>query len=192
MDQSNKYSYWVAMFSQTGTEISLISEQIGKYPDLVICNRQDDFEGIDDRLIGNARIVFTNSKPTTDEYLKMLPVESLVTMHGWLRIVPGKVCDDRTIYNGHPGLITKYPELKGKDPQAKAVSLGLESTGCIIHEATAEVDSGEIVSEKEVSIAGMQLPQVYDTLHSTSVKLWVNFLKEKLNECSKRDREPVS
>ena len=39
---------------------------------------------------------------------------------------PGEVCEKRNIYNGHPGLITQYPQLKGKDPQQKAIDLGLE------------------------------------------------------------------
>ena len=44
---------------------------------------------------------------------------TLITLNGWLRIVPPDKCAKYNIYNGHPGLITKYPELKGKDPQQR-------------------------------------------------------------------------
>jgi folate-dependent phosphoribosylglycinamide formyltransferase PurN len=46
--------------------------------------------------------------------------DAIVTLHGWLRVIPAYVCERSRIYNGHPGLITKYPELKGKDPQVRA------------------------------------------------------------------------
>ena len=42
----------------------------------------------------------------------------LITLHGYLRIIPENICKQcKHIYNGHPGLINMYPELKGKDPQ---------------------------------------------------------------------------
>ena len=174
--------FWVALFSQTGSEIHEVSEKVGRYPDMILCNKQDDFESINSNLIGKTSIIFTDKVPTVDQYLQHIPEDALVTMHGWLRIVPGEVCDKRNIYNGHPGLITKYPELKGKDPQLKAFKLELETSGCIIHKAIAEVDSGNIILEREVPIKGMWLPQVIDRLHDTSVELWCEFLTDNLNE----------
>tara|TARA_R110002020_G_scaffold120146_5_gene273802 strand:+ start:5559 stop:6092 length:534 start_codon:yes stop_codon:yes gene_type:complete len=174
--------FWVALFSQTGSEIHEVSEKVGRYPDMILCNKQDDFESINSNLIGKTSIIFTDKVPTVDQYLQHIPEDALVTMHGWLRIVPGEVCDKRNIYNGHPGLITKYPELKGKDPQLKAFKLELETSGCIIHKAIAEVDSGNIILEKEVPIKDMWLAQVIDKLHDTSVELWCEFLTDNLNE----------
>ena len=84
------------------------------------------------------------------------------------------------MWNGHPGLITKYPELKGKDPQQKAIALGLKSSGCIIHRVTPEVDSGEIVASKEIQIENLEPADVFSKLHETSVNLWVEFLKTKI------------
>ena len=98
-------------------------------------------------------------------------------MHGWLRIVPGEVCEKRRIINGHPGLITEYPELIGKDPQQKAIDLGLEYSGSILHEAIAEVDSGQVIAAQKVKIEGLTDNEVFSTLHETSVNLWVDFLK---------------
>jgi folate-dependent phosphoribosylglycinamide formyltransferase PurN len=174
---------WFALFSQTGSEIYQVSERLGCYPDMVLCNKQDDLDSINQDLIGKVSIIFTDKNPTVEQYLHYLPDDALVTMHGWLRIVPGEVCEKRTIYNGHPGLITKYPELKGKDPQKKAVQLKHATAGCIIHQATAELDGGPIVAEsKEVSINGWYEDEewVIQKLHKVSVDLWTEFLKDKL------------
>tara|TARA_R110002050_G_scaffold218567_2_gene354481 strand:+ start:1198 stop:1728 length:531 start_codon:yes stop_codon:yes gene_type:complete len=173
---------WVALFSQTGSEIYQISEQLGKYPDTVLCNKQDDFNAINPHLIGKVPIIFTDKKPTIEQYLYYIPEDSLVTMHGWLRIVPGEVCDKRDIYNGHPGLITEYPQLKGKDPQQKAIDLGLEYSGCILHKATAELDGGPIIDQSDrVNIEGKTSSEVFTDLHKASVNLWIDFLKSKLS-----------
>jgi methionyl-tRNA formyltransferase len=172
---------WIALFSQTGTEIYEVSKILGRFPDTVICNGQD-YEEINNRLMMETTIVFTSPKPTTEEYLKLLPEDALITMHGWLRIVPGEVCEKRQIYNGHPGLITKYPELKGKDPQEKAVNLGHMEAGCVIHKAIAEVDDGDILMEESISIEHCDLNDVYRKLRLISLKLWTEFLQDKLYE----------
>ncbi|MAF36037.1 hypothetical protein CL622_02870 [archaeon] len=173
---------WVALFSQTGSEIHQVSEELGRYPDIILCNKKDDFDSINKGLIDSRKsiVIFTSAKPTVDEYLTYIPEDALVTMHGWLRIVPGEVCQKRNIYNGHPGLITTYPELKGKDPQERAFKAGMEYGGCVIHKAVAEVDAGAILSEATIPIGGLTLDEVYTTLHKVSVNLWIDFLKSKL------------
>lgn len=176
---------WVALFSQTGSEIVQISEKLNRYPDLVLCNKQDDLDGINSSLIGKTPIIFTELKPTTEQYLQYIREDDLVTMHGWLRIVPGEVCEQRDVYNGHPGLITEYPQLKGKDPQQKAIDLGLEYSGCILHKATAELDGGPIVDVSDkVMVEGKSTDEVFANLHKASVNMWVRFLQKQLNVTS--------
>ena len=53
---------WYTLFSQTGSEIYQISEKLGKYPDMVICNKQDGFDSINQNLIGKVPIIFTDKK----------------------------------------------------------------------------------------------------------------------------------
>ena len=174
---------WCALFSQTGSEVYQVSERLGVYPDMILCNKQDGFDSINQNLIGQAPIIFTDKKPTVDQYLHYIPDDALVTMHGWLRIVPGEVCEKRTIYNGHPGLITKYPELKGKDPQKKAIQLKHATAGCVIHQATAELDGGPIAAVSErVYIKDLAEDQVFEALHKASVDMWTKFLTGKFNE----------
>ena len=169
---------WIAFFSQTGSEIVEVSKLLGRWPDLIITNeRPDHLRKIHPALEG--KVAFVENKPT-DEELSMILGQygnPLVTLHGWLRIMPPYICNRFEIYNGHPGLITEYPELKGKDPQQKAFDLGLESSGCVIHRVTEGVDEGEILRSRKVSIKGLEIGELFHILHSISVSLWVDFLK---------------
>ena len=103
--------------------------------------------------------------------------DAIVTLHGWLRIVPPYVCERSKIYNGHPGLITKYPELKGKDPQEKAYKLKHEEIGCVLHKVTAGVDEGKIILEEKFNTYGLDLDGLFRTLRDRSLYMWINFLK---------------
>jgi folate-dependent phosphoribosylglycinamide formyltransferase PurN len=84
------------------------------------------------------------------------------------------------MYNGHPGLITRYPELKGKDPQMRAFQGEYNTAGCVIHKVTPGVDEGEILMEREVGVRLLDLDGLFHILHKTSVNMWIEFLKERL------------
>jgi methionyl-tRNA formyltransferase len=166
---------WIALFSQTGSEILQISKKRERFPDKVITNSQD-WDKISPELLKLTTIDYVDKVPTVDQYLNFLPEDALITLHGWLRIIPGEVCENRNIINGHPGLITLHPELKGKDPQEKAFNLKHETGGCVIHKAIAEVDAGSIVSEGVIPLTDLTLDEVYSNLHDLSVDLWVDYL----------------
>ena len=169
---------WVAFFSQTGSEIVEVSKLLGRWPDLIITNeRPEHLRKIHPALEG--KVAFVENKPTEEELGLILGhyKDPLVTLHGWLRIMPPYICNRFEIYNGHPGLITEYPELKGKDPQQKAFDLGLDFSGCVIHKVTEGVDEGEILRSRKVSIKGLEIGELFHILHSISVSLWVDFLK---------------
>ena len=173
---------WVALFSQTGSEVVDLALHFDRWPDIIITNNK----GGNIHPLIKSRITHT----VTESEARSLNIlddaatrYDLVTLHGWLKIVPEDKCIKYDIYNGHPGLITKYPELKGKDPQKKAVKLKHVTAGCVIHQATAELDGGPIVAEsREVSINGWYEDEewVIQKLHKVSVDLWVEFLKDKL------------
>jgi methionyl-tRNA formyltransferase len=85
------------------------------------------------------------------------------------------------MYNVHPGDIVKYPELKGIHPQAKALELGLPSTGVVIHQVVPEMDSGEIVSSAEYIIKdGETKMDLINNLRDLSIDLWCDFLRDKV------------
>ena len=108
-----KYTNWIALFSQTGQEIIDISDQIQRKPDLIISNNHPS------KVKNILKGVQYNWLPTFSKESKTLDIldevvedidNTLITLNGWLRIVPPDKCSRYNIYNGHPGLITKYPE----------------------------------------------------------------------------------
>ena len=109
--------------------------------------------------------------------------KTIITLNGWLRIVPASKCNMYNIYNGHPGLITKYPELKGKDPQKRAWEsiASYSKIGSVVHKVVAEVDAGEVMVEKSAGTKHIyNLDKTYDALKKTSFNAWLEFLKEHL------------
>jgi len=174
---------WVACFSQTGSEIYEVARQLDRMPDLILYNTNfGKLPPIIPPLVDGAtdKLFIVESKPTSLTYHSYIGPGDLVTLNGWLRIIPPDVCEKYDIYNGHPGLIDTYPELKGKDPQQKAYDLGLDTSGCVIHKVDSTVDGGEIIKRAEVKIANLEPQDIIKILHKKSIELWVEFLKEKL------------
>jgi folate-dependent phosphoribosylglycinamide formyltransferase PurN len=180
-----KFTKWVALFSQTGQEIIDISNQIDRVPDLIISNNhpsnvENIVKGVEYRWLISSEEYKTLD--ILDEVVED-PENTLITLNGWLRIVPPDKCTKYNIYNGHPGLITKYPELKGHNPQYRAWNdiHKYDTVGSVVHKVVEEVDAGEIATESEVSSANiLTLFDMYDALRSTSLITWVSFLKERL------------
>jgi folate-dependent phosphoribosylglycinamide formyltransferase PurN len=187
---------WVAFFSQTGSEIVNISKTIGKWPDVIVTNKQSRF-GINDDLLSVVestinRYVTLPEFPKEIDYLKVADIlgysildekwqdEVLITLHGYLRILPPDFTTSSNIYNGHPGLITKHPNLKGLDPQKKAWNENHIRIGCVIHRVIPELDSGEVVAEKMIHNNFETFVDMLDALHVASSQLWINFLNDRL------------
>lgn len=179
---------WFALFSQTGSEIYEVSKKLGRFPDRIITNKPiGDISKVHEELKAEFKgtWVFIPKKPNAIDYanafgVSLGAVDSIVTLHGFLRIIPEIICTSFEMYNGHPGDIVTHPELKGFNPQEKAFNLKLARSGSVIHKVTAGVDEGEIVMSKGIPIADRPLDEVYRRLHSNSVELWYIFLKEKL------------
>jgi len=177
-----RYRNWIALFSQTGSEIADLSSALNRAPDFVITNANLDQSHPDVHV--DFRLNKEESK-TLDilENLEFNNDETLITLNGWLRIVPSDKCSNYNIYNGHPGLITKYPELKGKDPQQRAWdNIGSYSKiGSVVHKVVPEVDAGEVIVEESVGTRDVyNLNRAYDMLRKTSFDAWYRFLKEHL------------
>ena len=168
---------WVVFFSQTGTEIVDIAESLGRWPNKIITNeRPKHLRKINDKLL-EREITYLPNKPTVDDYDVVLQDNALITLHGWLRVMPHSICNKYLIYNGHPGLITEYPELKGKDPQLRAFEGKYPMAGAVIHKVTAEVDEGKIISEERFNTFGLELDDLFRILRDRSLYMWTNFLK---------------
>lgn len=177
---------WVAFFSQTGTEIYNLSNALSIYPAAIITNKSN-LEGINKELLCQTKFrehklneIILQSlpvKPAVSDYVRILKTfdRPVITLHGYLRIVPKEICEKYEIYNLHPGLINKYPELKGFNPQERAFKENYKLAGCVIHRVVPEVDAGEILLSQGISIEGMNQNQVYEKLHDTAFDLWKSF-----------------
>jgi folate-dependent phosphoribosylglycinamide formyltransferase PurN len=174
---------WIAFFSQTGSEIVEIANAIGRWPDVIVTNeRPNSLRQIHPDIKESAKLVTVSNKPTQKELEEVLEYyeDPLVTLHGWLRIMPAEVCEKYTIVNGHPGLITEYPELKGKDPQIKAFNAKHEVMGCVLHKVTAGVDEGKIIAEERFNAYNITEEEMWKVTRDRSMYLWVTFLRKAL------------
>lgn len=173
---------WIAFFSQSGSELNNIIYHTGKIPVAIITNRQND-DGLNPIIKqakddGKLNWITLPKNPELKDYKQALKSykNPLITLHGYLRIIPKEICKKyKEIYNLHPGLITEYPELKGKDPQIRAVKAGHKTAGAVIHRVIPEVDAGEIITSYPINISGLDEEAVIDRLHSLSTIMWYKF-----------------
>ena len=183
---------WKAFFSQSGSEINEISNKIGRFPDAIITNKScEEMDKINPTLLEKAfnRFIFLPKKPTIEEYREAIRFTDVITLHGYLRIIPSEICSRYRIYNGHPGLITKFPELKGKDPQAKVWYNHAERPyyqhGHVIHEVVPEVDAGKVIAEKEFYSKNIynefdSLNDYISKLHTLAIENWTGFMRKSI------------
>ena len=174
---------WLALFSQTGSEIANISDKLGIKPDRIITdniNADKHDKRIKDSTAWQLRVITYEQK--LNAYRQFLEGYDVITLHGWLNIIPKEICKEFKIYNGHPGLINYYPDLKGKDPQIRAYDRIGEYlyVGSVIHEVTEYIDCGRIICDAKVSSVHCEtLDDMYNTLKETSLNTWIDFFTNK-------------
>lgn len=176
---------WITFFSQTGSEIVDLAKALGRKPDLIVTNNFEDKikfnPGIREL---NVTIQSARHDLLMDYFRKQAvwsPEDTLVTLHGYLRILPADICEMYEIYNGHPGAIDLYPELKGKDPQERVWNENdkYPIIGSVVHKCTAELDAGAVVKAVHLRNRSYSKDDLYSSLRMTSLSAWNFFLKEK-------------
>jgi len=176
---------WLALFSQTGSEIVKLSKEINRKPDYIVTNNFEDkikyhpgIKELDTPVRAKHDVLM--------QYLRVQtlhdPKDVLITLHGYLRIIPSDICEKYEIVNGHPGYITAYPELKGKDPQVRTWEGKYMWIGCVLHKVTAGVDEGPVISQTGVPNTVKSLDEMYSKKKQMSLYLWTKFMWGKLNE----------
>ena len=176
---------WGVFFSQTGSEIYNISKKINRVPDVIITNKPlHDVSSIKPELFEEYghRFVWLPKKPTVLEYIQVIPQDSIVTLHGWLRIIPPEICDMYEIYNLHPAPIhlEGYEKYKGKDPQVRIFEDKAKYSGNVIHKCIAELDAGEILAKNQFDVRGFDLDVVFKLTHAKATELWCGFLENRV------------
>jgi len=178
---------WIAFFSQTGSEITDIAKSLKRWPDVIVTNeRPSRLRTINLDLLDKNLLVTTPNKPSEEDLKEILDYykDPIITLHGWLRIMPPNICNEYKIYNGHPGLITDFPELKGKDPQIRAFE-GIKQgkykyAGAVLHRVVAGVDEGKVLMQERFNTFGVELDDLFRILRDRSLYMWCKFLKEVL------------
>ena len=176
---------WVALFSHTGSEIANISNAIGRTPEMIITNKLPG-TAINNKL-DKSNITYTTKAPDSTTYRSLFEDADIITLHGWMRIIPKDICKEYEIYNLHPGLITKYPDLKGADPQKKVAEGGnkrYDRIGCVIHRVIPEVDEGKILLESSTSNVFHNESDISCRLHEMALLLWLELLQPTYNKTS--------
>lgn len=173
---------WITLFSQTGSEIKSIAEELGRWPDFVFTTNRNT--NMWDKNIPREKVSIL-SPVSINEFLSNYNEVCIITLHGYLRILPANVCEKHEIYNGHPALINMYPELKGKDPQERTWEATVNSNkypmiGSVVHHCTAELDAGKIVSSVNFINRCDSKEEVYNKLKEASFYSWVQFLRGKV------------
>lgn len=177
---------WGVFISQTGSELIAISGEIGFLPSLIVTNNLPKISQDNLRFYGEHGITIRTLpfRPTEDNYyMSELLNKRVITLHGFLRILPPAFFTrfKGKIYNGHPGLITEYPELKGKDPQIRAWEGKYPVIGSVVHKVTEGVDEGEVVSLAAVENTTQTLEEMFLILRKTSLEAWKKFFAENWN-----------
>lgn len=170
---------WLALFSQTGSEIANISDRLGFNPTTIVTDNFD-VEQYDNRVKVDThlKVKGTTYEQKLSSYRSLFGSYDIITLHGWLNIIPKEICREFKIYNGHPGLINYYPDLKGKDPQVRAYDkIGdYLYVGSVIHEVTEYIDCGRIICYDKISnVHCGTLNDTYITLKQTSLNSWIDF-----------------
>jgi len=177
---------WITFFSQTGSEIANLCMYFNTQPDCIVTNKQDlsDIDYFMNEIIKKGcKLIQTDIKPDENVYHDILSQyeNPIVTLHGYLRIIPKSVCEKYEIYNLHPGLITEHPELKGKDPQIRAFNADHDVVGCVLHRVSPEVDEGEIIASFPLENPRTNFQHFNARLKSAAILLWRDLLKNYVN-----------
>lgn len=172
---------WIAFFSQTGSEIVAISKALGRKPDLLVTNNFEEKIKFHPGLREMGVTIQTAKHDLLMNYFRnqsvINPDLTLITLHGYLRIIPEDICNKYDILNGHPGFITQYPELKGKDPQVRTWEGKYPIIGSVVHKVTPGVDEGDVISSVCYTNRSESLDEVYGKLKQSSLESWLWVLK---------------
>ena len=175
---------WSVFISQSGSEIKKISEILGVIPKIIITNNKNkmNIEVIEYFKKYSCEVREIPFNPLLAHFSQEDILDSeLITLHGFLRIIPKEFINQYKgeMFNGHPALISKYPELKGLNKQ-EDVYYNKDKypvIGSVIHRVTSVLDDGEIVKECNRINDVISLDDAYNKLKETSLMSWLLFLK---------------
>ena len=171
---------WVALFSQTGSELKKICDHFNVWPTNIITNNRNEDQWAHNIPVEQVTIMNFNA---IHNGLRFTKQRCFITLHGYLKIIPKDIVTMHDIYNGHPAAIHLHPELKGKDPQERTWEghAKYHTIGSVIHRVTEGVDEGEVVYSVLKDNTCITKEELYNTLKDCSLQSWLEFLPEHIN-----------
>ncbi len=101
----------------------------------------------------------------------------IIFSSGYPFILPKEVINsDKLFINSHPSFLPSY---KGKKCIKRAFDENEEFFGCTLHFMNENVDSGEIIYQKKISLKNLPLNEIYQMIFS---KLEVEVIEYGLNK----------
>ena len=133
----------VLIYNNPGAKVALRAERFG-IPHILLNHRN-----------------YPSREALDREIVKTLRASGVqwVIMAGWMRIVTQVLLDafpDQVI-NIHPSLLPSFPGIRGVE---QALEAGVKITGCTVHIARLEVDSGPILMQAAVPILPEDTPEM--------------------------------
>jgi len=170
---------WIALFSQTGSEIVEIMKRTNRIPHLIVTNNLDNTYSPELYKL-NIPILLGKHKVLMDYLRTQNDWKVIITLHGYLRILPEDICLNFSIYNGHPAPIHLYPELIGKDKQEDLFTYKdkYAKIGSVIHKVTADLDRGEIIISEDQDNDVTSIEDSYIKARELSLKTWIYFFEK--------------
>jgi phosphoribosylglycinamide formyltransferase-1 len=94
---------------------------------------------------------------------KAIPADTdLIVLAGFLPIIPAWICEKwpRRIINTHPSLLPKYggKGMVGVRVQEAVMRAGEGEAGCTVHYVSPEIDAGEIILQKSITVDYRETP----------------------------------
>lgn len=196
---------WVTFFSRTGSEILSLCDSLKIEPDIIITDKSpeklfklDIFKRFNRKITCISPNIRVNEYISLLEELDIIPGWDIITLHGFLKIIPGRVAHRYPMVNLHPGLITEYPELKGLHPQQRFLDNrdDYDKFGCVLHKVIAEVDEGEIIASCNTQYGDQEQDchdeWFWDQFRWMAQRLWELYLINKLDiKCELPSAEQV-
>ncbi len=170
-----KYPYWVVMQSRTGSTATEVAKRLDRKPSIILDTNKNSPNDIYNYIRKNIN-----------------PQKTIITLMGFMRIVPADICEKFNIVNLHPAPIhmKSYEFLKGKDPIEKyfcyledrnVVDFSSSVSviyGSVLHKATAELDGGEIIDNSMYLCSGKE--DCYEKSFTHNTSMWVRYLTDVL------------
>lgn len=106
----------------------------------------------------------------------------VVAMAGFMTVLeqPIHAAYGGRITNTHPSLL---PEFKGAHAVADALAAGVDVTGCTVHLATLEVDTGPVLAQETVPVRpGDTVESLHERIKEVERRLYPRVLRQLLEE----------